>query len=228
LNDAIASFQKGSFVLIHDSVTRENEVDMVIAAEFVQPRHVARMRREGGGLICVALHPVVAGNFGLPYLTEVYREAWTKFRVLALTRPDDIPYEERSAFSLSVNYRGTFTGITDADRALTIRELGKLGAKALRESIVRDFGEAFRSPGHVPLLRAAEDLLAERRGHTELAVALAELAGVVPVVVVCEMLDAQTKRALSKKRARRYAERKKMEFIEGTEIVKAWEEKVRK
>jgi 3,4-dihydroxy 2-butanone 4-phosphate synthase len=209
-------------------MTRENEVDMTIAAEFVRPRDVARMRKEGGGLICVALHPVVAGNFGLPYLTEVYQEAWTKFRVLTLTRPDDIPYDERSAFSLSVNHRGTFTGITDTDRALTIRELGKLGAEALRGSVVRDFGKAFRSPGHVPLLRAAEDLLAERRGHTELAVALAELSEVVPVVTVCEMLDAQTMRALSKKKAKRYAERKGMEFIEGIELVKAWEERVRK
>jgi 3,4-dihydroxy 2-butanone 4-phosphate synthase len=76
-------------------------------------------------------------------------------------------------------------------------------------------------------LRAAEELLVERKGHTELAVSLAELAGVVPVVAVCEMLDAKTKRAVSKGKARGYARRKGMEFIEGAEIVKAWRERVR-
>jgi 3,4-dihydroxy 2-butanone 4-phosphate synthase len=224
LERAVEEFKRGRFVLIHDAANRENEVDLVVAAGLVRPSHVATMRVEGGGLICVALHPVVAGNFGLPYLTEVYREAERKFRVLTLTRPDDIPYDERSAFSLSVNHRKTFTGVTDADRALTIRELGRLGAKALEGSVVREFGRAFRSPGHVPLLRAAEGLLRERRGHTELAVALAELAGVVPVVAVCEMLDARTRGALSEERARERAGRKGLEFVKGEQILEAWEE----
>jgi 3,4-dihydroxy 2-butanone 4-phosphate synthase len=224
LEEAIENLRKGGFVLIRDSVTRENEVDLVAAAESVGPEHVATMRVDGGGLICVALHPIIAGNFGLPYLTEVYEEARRRFRVLTLTRPDDILYDERSAFSLSVNHRKTFTGITDTDRALTIRELGKLGEKALQGSIVREFGETFRSPGHVPLLRAAEKLLLERRGHTELSVALADLAGVVPATVICEMLDARTKLALSERKARDYAEGRGLTFLEGSEIVDAWSE----
>jgi 3,4-dihydroxy 2-butanone 4-phosphate synthase len=208
-------------VLIHDALGRENEVDMVIAAESVSPKHVATMRRDAGGLICVALHPKIADNFGLPYLTEVYEKASSHFNVLLSTRPDDIPYDERSAFSLSVNHRRTFTGITDIDRALTIREVGRLGVKALNGPMQGEFGRSFRSPGHMPLLRAADGLLTERRGHTELVVALAELAGVTPAVAVCEMLDAETGKALSLKAANEYANEKGLPCLEGEKIVQA-------
>jgi 3,4-dihydroxy 2-butanone 4-phosphate synthase len=192
---------------------------MLVAAEFVGPAQIARMRRDAGGLICVALHPSIAQNFGLPYLTEVYDAASPKFSILEKTRPYDIPYDERSAFSLSVNHRRTFTGITDIDRALTIRELGRLGAKALNGPILEEFGQNFRSPGHVPLLRAGDGLLRERRGHTELSVALAELAGLTPVVAVCEMLDAQTGRALSRKAAAIYAKKHGLVLLDGLDVV---------
>ncbi len=208
-------------MLVHDAPGRENEVDMVIAAESVGPKHVATMRRDAGGLICVALHSKIADNFGLPYLTEVYERASSRFNVLLSTRPDDLPYDERSAFSLAVNHRRTFTGITDVDRALTIQELGKLGTKALNGPMEEEFGRNFRSPGHVPLLRAAGDLLAERRGHTELVVALAGLAGIVPAVAVCEMLDADTGKALSLAAASAYAGERGLPFLSGEEIVRA-------
>lgn len=216
---AAKALKAGKFVLLHDSVGRENEVDMLIAAEFVEPPHVATMRQDAGGLICVALHPTIADNFGLPYLTEVYDIASSKFDVVAKTKPDDIPYDERSAFSLAVNHRRTFTGITDIDRALTIRELGNIGARAFDGSLVEEFGRNFRSPGHVPLLRASGGLLNERRGHTELSVVLAELAGVTPVVSVCEMLDARTGRARSKGQAAEYAEKHGLVFLDGSDLV---------
>jgi len=209
-------------VLVHDAPNRENEVDMVVAAESVGPKHVATMRRDAGGLICVALHPKIADNFGLPYLTEVYEKASSYFDVLPSTRPDDLPYDERSAFSLAVNHRRTFTGITDNDRALTIRELGKLGAKALNDPMMEEFGRNFRSPGHVPLLLAADGMLAERMGHTELVVALAGLAGITPVIAVCEMLDAETGKALSLRAASSYASERGLTFLSGAEIVRAY------
>jgi 3,4-dihydroxy 2-butanone 4-phosphate synthase len=217
----------GKFVLLHDSDCRENEVDMLVAAEFVGPAQVATMREDAGGLICVALHPTIAKNFGLPYLTEVYEAASSKFDILAETRPDDIPYDERSAFSLSVNHRRTFTGVTDIDRALTIRELGRLGAKALDGPAVEEFGQNFRSPGHIPLLRAGDGLLDERQGHTELSVALAEFAGVTPVVVVCEMLDAKTNRALSREAAAGYAKKHGLVLLEGSDIMMGYKKRGR-
>jgi len=170
----------------------------------------------------VALHPKIADNFGLPYLTEVYEKASPHFNVLMSTQPGDLPYDERSAFSLAVNHRRTFTGITDIDRALTIRELGKLGAKARNDPMVEEFGRNFRSPGHVPLLRAAGGLLAERKGHTELVIALAELADVAPVITVCEMLDAETGKALSLAAASAYASKMGLPCLSEGEIVRAY------
>ena len=170
----------------------------------------------------MALHPKIANNFGLPYLTEVYEKASPHFNVLMSTQPGDLPYDERSAFSLAVNHRRTFTGITDIDRALTIRELGKLGAKARNDPMVEEFGRNFRSPGHVPLLRAAGGLLAERKGHTELVIALAELADVAPVITVCEMLDAETGKALSLAAASAYAGKRDLPCLSEGEIVRAY------
>jgi 3,4-dihydroxy 2-butanone 4-phosphate synthase len=220
LERAVDALRAGEFVLLHDAVGRENEVDMIMAAEFVGPSQVARMRMEAGGLICVALHPKIAENFGLPYLTEIYEEAARRFNVLMKTKPDDIPYDERSAFSLSVNHRRTFTGITDIDRALTIRELGRLGAEAMKGPVLEEFGRNFRSPGHVPILRAGDGLVEERRGHTELSVVLAELAGVIPAIAVCEMLDARTGRALPREDAAKYAEGHGMVLLSGSDILK--------
>lgn len=88
--------------------------------------------------------------------------------------------------------------------------------------MVKEFGRNFRSPGHVPLLRAADGMLAERKGHTELVVALAELAGITPVIAVCEMLDAGTGKALSLKAASAYASERCMTSLSGAEIVRAY------
>jgi 3,4-dihydroxy 2-butanone 4-phosphate synthase len=220
---ALDELRAGKFVLLHDATSRENETDMVVAAEMVGPRHVARMRRDAGGLICVAFHPKAAGNLGLPYLTDIYGPASSSFEVLKVTKPDDLPYDEHSAFSISVNHRRTFTGVTDSDRALTISELGKIGARAFDGSAVEDFGRNFRSPGHVPLLRAAKGMLSERQGHTELVVALAEMAGLTPVVAICEMLDAETHRALSGEGARGYAADNGLAYLKGQDVIRAYE-----
>ncbi len=220
---ALDEFRAGRFVLLHDSNSRENEVDMVIRARAVGPKQVAMMRQDAGGLICVALRADIADSFGIPYLTDIYRAAQAKFKVLEAAWPNDIPYDERSAFSITVNHRRTFTGVTDLDRALTISELGNLGERAANGGLIDEFGSNFRSPGHVHLLRAAKGLLAERRGHTELVTALAEIAGVTPVVAICEMLDGRTNRALQGADAMEYARKHGMELLEGAEIVKVKE-----
>jgi 3,4-dihydroxy 2-butanone 4-phosphate synthase len=114
-----------------------------------------------------------------------------------------------------VNHRDTFTGITDEDRALTITEL----AAAASAPDAVDFAAAFRAPGHVHLLRAAPDLLADRLGHTELGIALAAATDQPPAVVVCEMLDDETGEALPPAAARAYGERNDIPYVEGSEIV---------
>ncbi len=225
LENAIEKLRQGEFVLIHDPSERENETDMVIAAEMVEPRHVARMRREGGGLICAAIRSDIADRMGLPYLRDIYESASSEHQILEHTQSDDIPYDERSAFSIPVNHRDTFTGITDEDRALTISELGELSSKSPNDISPEEFGKKFRTPGHVPLLKAASGLLENRQGHTELSVALMEMAGLAPASVVCEMMDGETKKALDTEGAKSYAEKNDLVFLEGREILKAYFER---
>jgi len=240
---AAEALKRGEVVLLYDFDDREGETDLVIGAEFVTPEHVWQLRRDAGGLICVAIDPVICSNLGLPYIAEVLKFAATSAKGEAsgngpkdetktrgfgaikslYERQGDIPYDSRSSFSIWVNHRDTFTGITDIDRALTIKRLAAVARAALNGGSV-NFGAEFRSPGHVPLLRAAPGLLAERRGQTELSIVLARAAKVDPAVVVCEMLDGRTGRALSKEGAMRYARERNLAFVEGEEVLEFFEE----
>jgi 3,4-dihydroxy 2-butanone 4-phosphate synthase len=206
LQNAIEAFQNGDPVLIHDATDRENEVDLVYPAHTVTPSDVARLRNDAGGLICVALSHDVAEAFGLPFMQEAIAHPATDGKELG--------YDDRSSFSLTVNHRDTFTGIVDNDRARTIAELGA----AARDPANTDFASEFDVPGHVHLLKAAPNLLEDRQGHTELGVALAELAELPPAVVVCEMLDDNTGGALSRTNASAYAGNNDLVFLDEAEI----------
>lgn len=206
---ALAAFRAGEPVLVHDFDDREGETDLVYPASAVTPADVARLRNDAGGLICVALDHGVAEAFGLEYLQEVVDHPATEY--------DDVGYDDRSSFSLTVNHRDTHTGVTDEDRALTISALGESAAAPERT----DFAATFRVPGHVHILKAAPGLLATRQGHTELGVALARAAGIPPAVVVCEMLDDRTHRARSPEHARAYADEHGMPFLDGVNVVEA-------
>lgn len=218
---AIESLRNGKMILLFDSDEREGETDMVIPALSVTPSDIARMRRDGGGLICVSIHSDSAQKLGLPFMSEILRSVSLNghgsLRTL-VEKKGDIPYDSRSSFSLWVNHRNTFTGITDNDRALTINKIGEVVEQVLNGKRI-DFGKEFRSPGHVAVLRAASGLLDERRGQTELSIVLALKAGISPSMVVCEMLDERTGKALSKKDAENYACRHGMPFIEGKNLL---------
>ncbi|MDE1842958.1 MAG: 3,4-dihydroxy-2-butanone-4-phosphate synthase, partial [Thaumarchaeota archaeon] len=129
------------------------------------------------------------------------------------------PYGDRPSFSISINHKDTFTGITDKDRALTIYEMSQLfkNNKSDKKEI---FNSNFRTPGHVPLLIASEGLLSTRLGHTEMSIYLMKLAGLSPVTAICEMLDSQTYTALSTKKAQEYAKNNAIPYFDGTELVK--------
>lgn len=183
---------------MHDAEGRENEFDMVAAAEMVTPDHIATMRSQAGGLICLALDGGFAGRLGLRYLHEVLAES---------SVPDEMimgraPYGDHPTFSMYVNHRQTYTGVTDTDRARTIREVAALHGL---EDAGRLFKESFLTPGHVPLLIASPDLLESRMGHTEMSVYLAGAAGLRPVAAICEMMDGRTHLALDEAGAAEYA-----------------------
>lgn len=209
VEEAVAAFAAGGPVLVHDFEDREGEVDMIYPAQDVTPHDVATLRNDAGGLVCVAFGADVADAFDLPFLADELEHP--------AAESDHLGYDERSSFSLSVNHRETYTGITDVDRALTITQLG--AAAAAPETT--DFATEFRAPGHVHVLRGARDGLDGRQGHTEMGIALAEAAGRAPAAVVCEMLDDETGRARTTADARAYADRHDIPFVEGTDLVAA-------
>ncbi len=161
VKEAVAQIGRGGFVIVVDDVDRENEGDLVIAAEKVTPEAIAFMVRYTSGLICVPTAGHRLDELELP---------------LMVSDPTDT---HDTAFTISVDYRhGTTTGISAADRAATIR--------ALADSSVRP-GDLAR-PGHVFPLRYCEGGVLKRPGHTEAAVDLARLAGLNPVGAVCEVV----------------------------------------
>jgi 3,4-dihydroxy 2-butanone 4-phosphate synthase len=218
IDEALQALRDGSFFLVYDFDDREGETDLAIRSEAVLPRDILRMRKDAGGLICTAVHPAAAHRLSLPFARDVF--AATRFG----EEIGDIPYDRKnhSSFSLWVNHRNTFTGITDRDRTLTITEIGRVVRETMAGKCV-DFAAQFRTPGHCPLLRAADDLLHQRRGQTELTIALAAMAGVTPAVTMCELLDDVTGKALSHEDARRYARKHGFPFVGGNNVLEAWD-----
>jgi len=226
---AVENLRNGKFVLVYDADGREEEVDFVLPGILATPSHIREMRKHGGGLICVTVPSEVAELVGLPYMVDVIKEAGRKYPTLrALHENHVLPYDTHSAFSITVNHVTNYTGITDMDRAKTISALGEyvkkiLGGGVKKEKAAELFIKNFRSPGHVHLLRAAPGLLKNREGHTELATALCQMAGLSPSAVICEMMG-NNHRALPKKDAERYGKEKGYILLEGWEIKEAWKE----
>ena len=226
VKQGIEQVKQGKLVLIYDAEDREGETDFVIPASSVTPKEVAYFRNTAGGLICIAIHPIAAEKLGLPLVSDILINVNDNFAFLRrlVEGEGDLSYDKRSSFSLWVNHRDTFTGITDIDRALTLRKIGEAVDKVLNgDDNTYNFHTEFRTPGHVSILRAADRLLDERRGQTELSVALALLAGISPAMVICEMLDDETGGALHKTNAKAFASERDIIFIEGEEIIAAFQ-----
>ncbi len=213
LESGLESLKRGEFVLLFDSAGRENEIDMVVAAEFVTPEHVARMRQHAGGLLCIAIDYNFANSLELKYMHEILAESTisNKEMIMGLA-----PYGDHPTFSISVNHYQTYTGITDKDRSLTIREMANIFTV---ENKKKKFVSSFKTPGHVPLLIASKGLLAKRQGHTEMSVYLTQIAGLTPVTAICEMMDAETYTALSIDKAEKYAKQNAIPLIDGKELI---------
>lgn len=223
---ALESLRTGRYVLVYDAEGREEETDLAIASEFVTPEAIRTMRKDAGGWICATVPPDARQKLGLPYLAEVFEASSDAYPILKELVPASLPYDRRSAFSLTVSHRDTYTGVTDVDRARTIARFAELAKEARsRENgwAMRAFAKEFRAPGHVALLNPAPRLVHERKGHTELATVLLLMAGLTPSATLCEML-ADDGRALRKADAKRYAEERALVFLEGREILEAWRE----
>ena len=220
---AAAALRAGEPLLLYDAPGREGETDIVFAARHATPERVRLLRQRGGGLVFIAVAHDAAERLGLPFMDAVLDSAAADFPALSALRAHDLPYDSRSSFSLWLNARDTYTGITDRDRARTVAAFGELAAAGLEPDAAQLLlGKQFRSPGHVPVCVAHPDGLAGRQGHTELMVALAEMAGLPPVTFGCEMLADDGGR-LPPEAAAAWAEAGGHPFLEGHEVVAAWD-----
>ena len=213
LESGLESLKRGEFVLLFDSEGRENEIDMMVAAQFVTPEHVARMRQHAGGLLCISIDYNFASSLELKYMHEILAESTfsNKEMIMGLA-----PYGDYPTFSIAINHYQTYTGITDKDRALTIREMANIFNVDNKK---KKFVSSFKTPGHVPLLIASKGLLSKRQGHTEMSVYLTQIAGLTPVAAICEMMDAETYTALSIDKAEKYAKQNAIPLIDGKELL---------
>lgn len=161
VEDAIAAIARGEFVAVIDDADRENEGDLIIAAEKITPEAIAFMVRHTSGVICMPIVGTRLDDLRIPLMVADNTES------------------QRTAFTVSVDAKNnTTTGISAADRAATI--------KALIDPMSGP--EDFNRPGHIFPLRYREGGVLKRAGHTEAAVDLARLAGLYPAGVLCEIV----------------------------------------
>ena len=158
----IDEFRKGRMVILVDDEGRENEGDLVIAAEHVRPDHINFMARYARGLICMPMSAERCDQIGVPPMVEHNTEP------------------HRTMFTVSIDAaEGVGTGISAHDRALTIRKAASRDARP----------EDFVQPGHVFPLRAQAGGVLTRAGHTEAGCDLARLAGLEPAAVIVEIMN---------------------------------------
>ncbi len=164
IEQAIEDLRNGKIVIVADDEDRENEGDLVCAAELVTPETINFMTLHGRGLICLALTGERCDQLGLPQMTERNSE------------------ELATAFTVSIDAGrrfGVTTGISARDRATTIH----VAINPATEP------SDLRRPGHIFPLRARPGGVLQRVGQTEASVDLARLAGLVPAGVICEILN---------------------------------------
>ena len=160
IEDAVADIRAGKIIIVIDDEDRENEGDLVMAAEKVTGEAINFMATYGKGLICT------------PMEEEILKE----LQINSMVENNTDNHE--TAFTVSVDYKDTTTGISAYERALTISKLLENDIKP----------EDFRRPGHVFPLAARKNGVLERTGHTEAAVDLAKLAGLKGAGVICEVM----------------------------------------
>jgi 3,4-dihydroxy 2-butanone 4-phosphate synthase/GTP cyclohydrolase II len=160
--EALDDIRNGRMVVVCDDETRENEGDLVMAAQFVTPEAINFMAKEGRGLVCLALTPERCDQLQLPLMAAENESLFD------------------TAFTVSIEARhGITTGISAHDRARTIQVA--IDPTAGPADLVQ--------PGHVFPLKAKPGGVLERAGQTEAAVDLARLAGVIPAGVICEVMN---------------------------------------
>ncbi len=193
VEDALEDIRQGKIIIVADDEDRENEGDLVCAASLISPEAVNFMTQFGRGLICVALSPPRAAELGLPLMTAENSDP------------------QGTAFTISVDAHqrfGVTTGISAHDRAKTIQVLVDPSSRP----------DDLRRPGHIFPLKARPGGVLRRVGQTEAAVDLARLAGLPPVGVICEILNADGTMA-RRPELELYAQEHDLKFISVAQLV---------
>ena len=193
IEDAVAAIGRGEIVVVVDDEDRENEGDLIMAAEFVTPEKIAFFLHHTSGYICA---PITAER-----ARELELDAMVKHNTES----------QRTAFLVSVDYvHGTSTGISAFDRSATI--------SALVDPATRPADLA--RPGHILPLEAREGGVLKRAGHTEAAVDLARLAGLYPAGVLCEIVDEKKMDMARSPELSRFADREGLLFITIADLIR--------
>ena len=193
IDQAITDLRAGKFIVVADDEDRENEGDLICAAEQITSKMVNFMLREARGLICVALTRERADEMDLPPQAEQNTEG------------------QQTAFTVTVDATprfGVTTGVSASDRAATIR------VAADPSTTARDL----RRPGHISPLRARDGGVLRRVGHTEAAVDLARLSGHWPAGVICEIMNEDGSMA-KRPELERFATRHGLTFVTIAQLV---------
>lgn len=161
IKEALEDIKNGKVIVVVDDEDRENEGDLLMAAEKVTPEAINFMAKYGRGLICMPMTGEKLNDLGLNQMVTNNTDA------------------KETAFTVSIDWAGTTTGISAYERADTIAKAVEEGAKP----------EDFNRPGHIFPLQAKNGGVLKRAGHTEAAVDLARMAGLKPAGVICEIMS---------------------------------------
>jgi len=185
MKKVIEALQQGKMIIVLDDVNRENEGDIVMAAEKVTESAMTFMIKQASGLVCLAISSEIAKRLELNPMVERNEESM------------------RTAFTVSIDAKhGITTGISAADRCKTI--LTVTNSDAVADDLVR--------PGHIFPLVARDGGVQERKGHTEASVELCKRAGLKPAAIICEIIGDDGK-MLRGKALEEFARRYQLDLI---------------
>jgi len=193
IGEALEQLRRGGMVVVVDDEDRENEGDLIMAAEDVTPESMAFFLEFTSGIFCVPLESHRADELDLPLMVVANTEA------------------QRTAFTVSVDFRhGTSTGISAHDRAATVR--------ALIDPATRSTD--LNRPGHIFPLRYRDGGVLKRAGHTEATVDLCRLAGKLPAGVLCEIVTADKSDMARLPELMKFAERHKLPIVTIADLIR--------
>jgi len=211
ISNASAELKKGKIVLIY--LPDERETAMMVAAEKINLRTMENMKTLASGDVSCVVDYSLSKKLCLYFLIDILKYAERNFPVLKEK------IKSKSSSSIPLDHVKCKTGSSHRDKLLLIRELIKI----VKSKQYDKFHNIVSTPGHLKFFIASEGLLEKRQGHTELSIALTNIAKMCPVAIISSMRDTKTGEMMPKKNAMQYAKKHNLIFLDSKEIIKSWE-----